>query len=75
MKYCFDSNKLRKLRLKNNVSQEELAHKTGTNQCVISDIENGKIKNPSFCLVAKISWFLKIEMDYFMVLCEPFSEE
>ncbi|MGN0025450.1 MAG: helix-turn-helix domain-containing protein, partial [Clostridium sp.] len=39
--------KIRELRKANNLTMRDLAEKSGTASSYISDLENGKIKNPS----------------------------
>lgn len=58
--YKIFANNLKKNRLKQALSQEELAFKTGLHRTYISDIEREK-RSISLCNIQKISIALKIE--------------
>lgn len=51
------------LRKEKNLSQTELANKIGTYQKVISRIEAGYIKSPSFWMICKIATLFKIPIE------------
>lgn len=51
------------------LSQEELAARTGVDRAFISNVERGK-RNPSFGVVAAIARGLKIRMSRLTGLCE-----
>lgn len=55
--------KVRELRKANNLTMRELAEKSGTASSYISDLENGKIKNPSGVKLSKIAEVLKVSTD------------
>lgn len=52
-------NEIKELRLKNGLSQVELAKKAGISRTYLSQIENG-LRSPSFFIVTKIFRLLKI---------------
>ena len=55
--------KIRELRKANNLTMNELAKKSGTASSYISDLENGKIKNPSITKMEKIAEALGVSLD------------
>lgn len=55
--------KIRELRKANNLTMSELAKKSGTASSYISDLENGKIKNPSGIKLRKIAEALGVSTD------------
>ena len=55
--------KVRELRKANNLTMSELAKKSGTASSYISDLENGKIKNPSINKIEKIAEALGVSLD------------
>jgi len=65
--------KVRKLRKANNLTMGELANICKISQSYISDLENGKIKNPSGVKLAKIAEALGVSTDYLLV--EKHKEE
>lgn len=56
--------KIRKLRLQNKWSQEELAHKLNVAQTSISNFESNKTI-PDFLVMQKISEIFKVDLEYF----------
>lgn len=58
-----DGEKIIHLRKEKKISQTELANKIGTYQKVISRIEAGFIKSPSYWLICKISTLLKVPIE------------
>lgn len=58
--------KVRELRKANNLTMSELAKKSGTASSYISDLENGKIKNPSGTKLSKIATALGVSTDYLL---------
>ncbi|ACV64692.1 transcriptional regulator, XRE family [Desulfofarcimen acetoxidans DSM 771] len=46
---------IRKLRIKYGVTQEKLAQKVGISRIYLSELENGRKKNPSTTLLEKIA--------------------
>lgn len=57
--------KIRDLRLKNNLSQDELAIKLGIGQAALCKIESGKTKEVSFALMDKVCKIFDVDFDYF----------
>lgn len=55
--------KIKELRLKNNLSQDELARKADIPYTTLTKIEVGVIKKPSVFVVAKIAKALSISLD------------
>lgn len=55
--------KVRELRKANNLTMRELAEKSETASSYISDLENGKIKNPSGIKLGKIAEVLGVSTD------------
>ena len=55
--------KIKELRLKNNLSQDELARKANIPYTTLTKIEVGVIKKPSVFVVAKIAKTLSISLD------------
>lgn len=55
--------KIRELRLKNNLSQDELARRADVPYTTLTKIEVGVIKKPSVFVVAKIAKALGISLD------------
>lgn len=55
--------KIKKLRLKNHLSQDELARKADVPYTTLTKIETGIIKKPSVYVVAKIAKALNITVD------------
>lgn len=55
--------KIKKLRLKQGFSQDELARLADIPYTTLTKVESGKIKNPSFNAVAKIARALKIKLE------------
>jgi len=55
--------KIKELRLKNNLSQDELARKADVPYTTLTKIEVGVIKKPSVFVVAKIAKALGISLD------------
>lgn len=47
--------KLRKLRIKCNLTQTELSKRSGVSQPYINELENGKKVNPSIIILAKLA--------------------
>lgn len=52
-------------RIASNISQNELARRTGVKQSVISDIESGKTKNPRPDTVQALAKVLKFDWPEF----------
>jgi len=55
--------KIKELRLKHHLSQDELARKADVPYTTLTKIEIGVIKNPSVYVVAKIAKALRISLD------------
>ncbi len=55
--------KIKKLRLKQGFSQDELARLADIPYTTLTKIESGKIKNPSFSAVVKVAKALNIKLD------------
>ena len=55
--------KIKELRLKNNLSQDELARKADVSYTTLTKIEVSVIKKPSVFVVAKIAKALNISLD------------
>lgn len=58
--------KIQKLRLKNKLSQEDLAYQIGVSQSTIHEIECGKTKKIDFNLISKLCDFFNIDINYFI---------
>lgn len=54
--------RLKEYRVASHITQKELADAVGVTQAYISTLENGKRKNPSIALVARIANVLKIDI-------------
>lgn len=61
--FNFIGESIRKLRIKNNLTMNELSKKCEISQSYISDLENGKIKDPSIIKIEKISKVLKVSIN------------
>ena len=57
---------IREIRQKQGMSQNKLAKSVGISQSALSDIENGKTKNPRFSTVMKIADVLKVPVEKLM---------
>ena len=57
------NDKIREIRIKNGMSQSELARKSGHAVSTIHGIENGDNKNPSFKMIGDIAHVLGIPLD------------
>ena len=55
--------RIKKLRLKQGFSQDELARLSDIPYTTLTKIESGKIQNPSFKAVSKIAKALNIKLD------------
>ena len=55
--------KIKELRLKHHLSQDELARKADVPYTTLTKIEIGVIKNPSVYVVAKIAKALRVSLD------------
>lgn len=55
--------KIKELRLKNNLSQDELARKANVPYTTLTKVEVGVIKKPSVFVVTKIAKALSISLD------------
>lgn len=55
--------KIKELRLKNNLSQDELARRADVPYTTLTKIEIGVIKKPSVFVIAKIAKALDISLD------------
>jgi len=58
---------LRRLRIENNLTQEELAERTGLHRTYISQLERG-LKSPSLRTIDAVSGVLQIEISELMQL-------
>lgn len=58
---------LKKYRIKNNLSQKQMANLLDTAQGYYSEIETGK-KKPGFVMIRKISKVLKVEESFIRTL-------
>lgn len=63
----YDMLVLKELRTENNITQEQLAQKIGTNQKTITRWESG-ISEPSAYYLAKIAKFFHVSVDYLLGL-------
>lgn len=61
---------LRKMRLVKNITQQELAVRSGIPQGVISDIESGATRNPRFDTVVKLANALGMSVSDFVTADE-----
>ncbi len=60
--------KIKEVREKRGMTQEELSEKSGISRTTISDLENGKIKNTSASTMVSISKALKCKVkDIFFI--------
>lgn len=57
------SKKIKELRLKHHLSQDELARKADVPYTTLTKIETGVIKKPSVYVVAKIAKALNVKID------------
>jgi len=57
---------LKENRLKNNLSLETLSKMTDTSASTLSNLENGKIQNPSNVLLYRLSKFLNVDYNYIL---------
>ena len=57
---------LKKLRIKNGLTQQELSDKSGIAQGIISGIESGATKNPRFDTVVKLADALNCPLSDFL---------
>jgi len=55
--------KIKKLREKRRISSRELARRSNLDIAIISNIENGKTKNPGIYTVKKIADVLGVKLD------------
>jgi len=55
--------KIKELRLKNNLSQDELARKADVSYTTLTKIEVGVIKKPSVFVVSKIAKVLNVSIE------------
>jgi len=62
-------NHIKEIRLKLNLTQEELAQKTGVRRETIVFLEQGKY-NPSLRLAYKIAQALKTPLDRLFIFCQ-----
>ena len=62
----FDGTKLHEIRQKQDISQAELAARTGTSIRYIRALEKGKRRNPSAELLYKLAVALDVPMETFM---------
>ncbi len=53
-------NKIKLLRNKKNMTQQQLSRKSGVSQAYINELENGKKSNPSFKVVARLARALEV---------------
>jgi transcriptional regulator with XRE-family HTH domain len=56
-------NKLKEIRIRQNISQEDLALKTGFTGATINRIETGKVKSPHFYTRKKLAQVLKVTVE------------
>ena len=54
--------RIRKLRIKYGVTQEKLAKKVGISRIYLSELENGRKRNPSTPLLEKIAQTLDVRV-------------
>lgn len=60
--------KIKQLRIKNNLTMIELSKLCKVSQSYISDLENGKIKNPSIIKIEKIATALEVAVSELLKL-------
>lgn len=58
--------KIKKLRENNNITQPELAHRSGISQATLCNIENGETKKIDFLLIIKICKEFNVDFYYFI---------
>lgn len=58
-------NKLKKLREKRKLTQEELANKAGVSRVTISNLENGTYENINLSTLRKLASALHVPVGYF----------
>lgn len=63
------SDKIRKLRVKNGLSQSDLARKSGHAVSSVHNIESGYNQNPSFTTVGDIAHVLGVSLDELYRAC------
>jgi len=56
-------NKLREIRIRNNISQTDLALKTGFTEATINRIERGRVRTPHFYTRKKLAKVLKVSVE------------
>lgn len=56
--------KIRELRIKNNLSLQDVADNTGISKAHVWDMERGNSSNPSIELVAKLADVFKVSVSY-----------
>ncbi len=56
-------NKLKEIRLRKNISQEDLAMKTGFTEATINRIETGRVKSPHFFTRKKLAKALSVTVE------------
>jgi len=62
---------IRELRLNKGMTQDELADVTGIKQATISDIERGKIKNPSVDTAIRLAKALTVSIEEIFPVNKP----
>ena len=60
--------KIKRLREKKNVSQEQLAYELDISQSNLSRIENGAVEKLDFLLMQKVCDFFDTDTDYFWMI-------
>lgn len=65
---------IRKIRKAKNITQEELAQKTGVSRSYIAELESNIRTNPSFEMIYKISQVLEVEITKIFVAVSNIEE-
>lgn len=58
--------KIKRLRERKNISQEELAYKLEVSQSNLSKIENGTVEKIDFLFMQKVCDYFQVDSDYFL---------
>jgi transcriptional regulator with XRE-family HTH domain len=62
--------RLKDARIKKQMTQEQLEEKSGIPQATISALENGRISNPKYIIVAALAKALKIKIESLDFYCQ-----
>ena len=67
--------KIRSLRNRNNLTQEELGNKLGVKKVTIQKYENGSIKNLKQTTISKLSEIFNVDPSYFISMGNSFDDK